>query len=163
MGVFDWLFSARPLAADVLEPVVGRTFAIDRDSIDPALMGFASYSDPIAPAGRITRASARQIPAIKRARDIICGTLGTIPLQVIDTENVAAISPLLDQPEDNVCAVNFTDEALRGPAVRRRGLVEGHCHELPRISDEGSPGRPRRGLDQQGQGLHRRPGRPPQS
>ena len=102
MALFDWIFGTRPLAAEALEPVQTR-FAVDRGSIDPALMGFTSWTnDPIAPAGRITRQSARQIPAIKRARDIICGTLGTVPLTVVDTDNVPAISPLLDQPEDNV-------------------------------------------------------------
>lgn len=104
MAIFDWLFGSRPLAAEVLSDAPPTRFAIDRDSIDPAIMGpaFTSWGDSIAPAGRITRQSARQVPAIKRARDIIAGTLGTIPLQVVDTENVAAISPLLDQPEDNV-------------------------------------------------------------
>ena len=99
MGLLAYLFGA-PLAADTLEPA--RTFAVDRESIDPALFGLASWSDPVAPVGRVSRSSARQVPAVKRARDIIAGTLGTIPLQVVDTENVATISPLLDQPEDNV-------------------------------------------------------------
>ena len=103
MGFLGWFGRTEALAADALTDAPMSRFAIGTDQIDPALMGFTSWTgDPISPVGRISRAAARQVPAVKRARDIICGTLGTIPLQVVDSENVPTISALLDQPETNV-------------------------------------------------------------
>ena len=110
MGLRDWLLGA-PLAADALpEPA---TFAVNdptlltgpTGSIDPAFFGaayVAAQADGLGPVTAVSRRVAMSIPAVKRARDIICGTLGTVPLQVVDTENVPTINSLLDQPEPNV-------------------------------------------------------------
>jgi phage portal protein BeeE len=105
VGVFEWLFGERELAATSLPepaPVVKSQFAVDGTSIPAEIFGFSTTSNPIAPVGKITRDSARQIPAVKRARDIIAGTLGGIPLQVIDRDNEVTSNALLDQPEYDV-------------------------------------------------------------
>lgn len=49
-------------------------------------------------AGRVTRREAQTVPAVKRARDLICGTIGTLPLHAI-RDTIEIPNPLLDQPE----------------------------------------------------------------
>lgn len=85
----------------------GETFTVDTGSIDPALFGLSSYTDPIAPAPAISRREAIQVPAVKRGRDLICGTIGKLPFRQLDTENVEHISTLLSQPE-SFCARSIT-------------------------------------------------------
>lgn len=51
---------------------------------------------------RIDRAQAISVPAVKRVRDLICGTLGALPLQVKDPRRNTVPSPLLDQPEFDI-------------------------------------------------------------
>lgn len=107
MGLFAYLFGA-PLAAETLEPARTR-FAVDAQSIDPAVFGLASYTDAVSPAGRVSRASAIQVPAVKRARDLIAGTLASVPLQLVSADFDVSASPLLDQPERYVArSVTFT-------------------------------------------------------
>ena len=77
----------------------GETFAVDATSIDPAVFGLTSYSDPIAPAPRVSRREAIQVPAVKRARDLIASVLGELPFAVKDTEHVVHENDLLNQPE----------------------------------------------------------------
>ena len=77
----------------------GDTFAVDATSIDPAVFGLTSYSDPIAPAPRVSRREAIQVPAVKRARDLIASVLGELPFAVKDTEHVVHENDLLNQPE----------------------------------------------------------------
>lgn len=88
MGFLSWLGFAsgdQPLVAESL------TFEVGTDQIDPALFGLASWTDTIAPVGRVSRASAIQVPAVKRARDLICGTLGGIPMQLSGTALTVAL------------------------------------------------------------------------
>lgn len=82
------------------EPARGQ-FAVDRRSIPAQIFGLESYEDPIAPVGRVSRESAIQVPAVKRARDLIAGSIGRIPLRTYDAENVELINALLPQPERN--------------------------------------------------------------
>lgn len=79
----------------------GPTFAVDSDSIPPSFYGLASYINPTGPAPRVNRRTAIQVPAVKRARDLIPGVLGTLPLDLIGPDVKANYSDLLDQPERN--------------------------------------------------------------
>lgn len=83
------------------EPPAGAEvpFAVDVESIDPAVFGIASYESPTAPAARIDRKRAIQVPTVKRCRDLIAGTLGTIPVDLYDAQRRQVPSPLFEQPE----------------------------------------------------------------
>jgi len=52
-----------------------------------------------APGGRVSRAEASRVPAVKRARDLIAGTIGTLPLHTINAAGDKVNRALLDQPE----------------------------------------------------------------
>ncbi len=48
-----------------------------------------------------------QVPAVKRARDLICGSIGTLPVEMFTPERAPAradLQRLLDQPEPDVAA-----------------------------------------------------------
>lgn len=75
-------------------------FAVDADSIDPAVFGLTSYASPTSPAPRVSRLEAIQVPAVKRARDLIAGTLGTLPIDLFGT-NADQFKQLLEQPESD--------------------------------------------------------------
>lgn len=77
-------------------------FIVDENAIDPAVFGLSSYAAPTAPAPRIARRSAMQVPAVKRARDLIAGTLGGLPLDVFNAEREPSSLALFEQPEANV-------------------------------------------------------------
>lgn len=49
--------------------------------------------------GQISRSEASSVPAVKRARDLIAGTLGTLPLHAINSAGEQVEHPLLTQPE----------------------------------------------------------------
>ena len=53
-------------------------------------------------APRISRAEALSVPAVLRARNLVCGTLGTLPLHLHDASREVTPSGLLDQPEAGV-------------------------------------------------------------
>lgn len=80
-------------------PTPETSFAVDSASIDPAVFGIASYENPTAPAPRIDRRSAIQVPAVKRCRDLIAGTIGTLPLDCYNAEKLRVTNSLFDQPE----------------------------------------------------------------
>lgn len=93
-----WGKRIRERYADDVEP----TFAVDATSIDPAVFGLASYSTSTSPAPRIDRRSAIQVPAVKRARDLIAGGIGGLPLHLHDANRRQVPSGLLDRPEYGV-------------------------------------------------------------
>lgn len=66
----------------------------------PEITGLASFDGLNEP--RIDRATAMQVPAVKRVRDLICGTLGTMQPRMIDSGNRDVPSELLDQPEEDI-------------------------------------------------------------
>lgn len=82
----------------------GANFSVDASSIPAEIFGLTSYADAIAPAPRISRREAIQVPAVKLVRERIAAMLGSLPLHVYDTENVQHISDLLEQPERGVAA-----------------------------------------------------------
>ncbi|MBK1785129.1 phage portal protein [Prauserella cavernicola] len=59
-----------------------------------------STTGPLAP--RVGRAEALTVGAVKRARDLVCATLGTLPIRLHDSTRNAIRSDLLEQPESDV-------------------------------------------------------------
>src|SRR4051812_10353445 len=80
---------------------------IDETDIDPALFGLPSWQANVGInyEPRINRRLAIQVPAVKRARDMIAGTLGSLPLCLVDSDlkpvQGVITSQLLEQPEKN--------------------------------------------------------------
>jgi HK97 family phage prohead protease len=66
-----------------------------------SLFGIELLTDWTSPAARIDRASAIQVPGVKRARDLICGTVGRLPYVTLASDFTRGTRPLLDQPERN--------------------------------------------------------------
>ena len=86
---------------ETLQADQGPTFSITAAEVPPEFYGLPSYSDPLAASPRVDRRSALQVPAVKRGRDLIAGTLGTLPVEMFGpggTTN-AALAGLLNQPE----------------------------------------------------------------
>jgi HK97 family phage prohead protease len=77
-------------------------FAVDAEAVPPSVFGLASYVDAVAPAQRIDRRTAIQVPAVKRARDIIAGPLGTLPLTLVGPGQQRVDWQLFRQPERDV-------------------------------------------------------------
>jgi hypothetical protein len=78
----------------------GPRFAIDIDS--GVLYGTPSLDDYIYGRAKISRDEALAVPAIKRARDLICGGIGQFPLLLIDPDGKPTDWSLLNQPEASV-------------------------------------------------------------
>lgn len=97
----DLLFGRpNPIVAAALDDAP--TFAVDRDAIDPAVFGLESYAVTAAPAPRIDRRSAMQVPAVKRSRDLIAGSIGGLPLDLFNAQREPVVSNLFTQPEKAV-------------------------------------------------------------
>ncbi len=94
--------AAQDEAGPRLSQEPGAGFAVDAESIDPAVFGLTAYSSPVARAPRIDRPTAIQVPAVKRTRDLIAGTLGGLPLDLIGPGRITVASSLFEQPEKNV-------------------------------------------------------------
>jgi len=56
----------------------------------------------IASSAKVSRSLALSVPAVKRGRDLICGTLGTLRLKKHDSGRRVVASELLDQPEPDI-------------------------------------------------------------
>lgn len=104
MGFWSSLASAFtvPSASQITAAANGPAFTVDENSIDPAVFGLTSYVTPTSIAPRVDRRSALQVPAVKRARDLICGSIGQLPIDLIGPERQAARSRLLEQPEAGI-------------------------------------------------------------
>lgn len=123
MGMWD-----RVRAALSLRPalVPTETFAVDTTSIDPSLFGMTSWDTTglYAVPTRVTRAQAMSVPAVKRARDLIAGTLAGLPVFTLDADNRRGARPLFDQPEQDrarsiTMANTFEDLLFEGLAFWR--------------------------------------------
>ena len=80
-------------------------FAVDSTAIDPAVFGLTAYATNgnTPRAARIDRATAMQVPAVKRARDLVCASSGGLRLRLKRTADGAyGAWSLFDQPERNV-------------------------------------------------------------
>jgi len=87
--------------------------------IPPELSSLLAGGDGIAP--RISRAEALQVPAVLRARNLIAGTLSTLPLKRITPDRRAEPWPLFDQPNPSMAtsvmfALTFEDLLFEGIA-----------------------------------------------
>lgn len=102
MGLIRSLFSGKPDPLLAAAAAPEQTFAVDAEAVPPGFFGLPSYSSPVAPAGRMDRRSAMQVPAVKRSRDLIAGTLGSLPVDLIGPDKQASNSELLRQPERDV-------------------------------------------------------------
>jgi len=102
VGFLQRLGFARPDQAALELALSGPTFAVDEDSIDPAVFGISSYASPTAPAPRVDRRSAMQVPAVKRVRDLIAGSIGQLPVELFDPRRDKSASALFTQPEVGV-------------------------------------------------------------
>ena len=91
-----FLSKLRWSAAALSEPAP--TFSVE---VDPVMLYGPGVSPvtPIPPAPRIDRKSALQVPAVKRCRDLIAGTLATLPVELFDPDNQRETWPLMAQPE----------------------------------------------------------------
>lgn len=88
-------------ASAALEAKPDQFAAIGPESIPASFLGLAAYADPVAIEAPVSRRSALQVPAIKRGRDLIPGTLGTLPVDLYGPQNTLSVSDLLTQPERN--------------------------------------------------------------
>jgi phage head maturation protease/phage portal protein BeeE len=79
-------------------PVAG-SLSFSSVNVPPEMAGMLT-DGPLAP--RVSREAAMSVPAVKRIRDLICGTLGTLRLKKHDARRRIVPSELLDQPEYDV-------------------------------------------------------------
>jgi hypothetical protein len=100
MGLFGSLFGRNPVVATVLEPAHTRRFSLDIDS--GVLYGTPSLDDYIYGRAKISRHDALAVPAVKRARDLICGGIGQFPLVLLDPNGKPTDWSLLSQPESGI-------------------------------------------------------------
>lgn len=68
-------------------------------NVPPEMLGYGG-DGPTAP--RVSRDQAMSVPAVKRGRDLICSTLGTLRLKQHDSRRRTVPSELLEQPEADV-------------------------------------------------------------
>lgn len=101
VAIRDWF---RPkgvelaLASEALAS--GQRFNVDIDT--GVLYGVPSIDDVIYGRGRISRREALAVPAVKRARDLICGEIGQFPLVLVDPAGKPTDWSLLNQPEAGI-------------------------------------------------------------
>lgn len=80
----------------------GPAFMVDETAIDPAVFGLTSYAAPTAAAPRVARKIAIQVPAVKRVRDLIAGTIGQLPVELYGADRRVLPCRLFEQPERSV-------------------------------------------------------------
>lgn len=99
----------------------GQQFAVDAASVPAEVFGLSSYADETAIAGRIDRKRAMQVPAVKRSRDLVAGTLGGLPLAMFGPDQQRTRWSLFEQPEPDTprsvtMARTFEDMLFEGTA-----------------------------------------------
>lgn len=97
MGLFDRLFGRQLAAVHIVESAPKFVSSI---TIDPWMLG--GDADPAIPyTSPLSRDQALLIPAVKRARDLICGAIAQFPVILLDRngEPTTRNRALLDQPE----------------------------------------------------------------
>lgn len=111
--------------------VVPHRFEVD---IDPGVL-FGTYPAPTTPiVPKVSRREAMSVPAVKRSRDLICVSLGSLPLDLIGPDKSKTDWSLFRQPEADVPrSVTFTrtfeDMLLEGVAWWR--IVAWGWHNKP--------------------------------
>jgi len=77
-------------------------FAVDAEAFPPSVVGLESYATPTGTAAKVSRREAIQVPAVKRSRDLVCGSLGGLPLTTIKADLTVEPASWLAQPERTV-------------------------------------------------------------
>lgn len=77
-------------------------FSVDSSSIPPEFFGLSSYEPVITRVPRVSRQTAIQVPAVKRARDLICPPIAALPFTVLNPAADDVTGSLLRQPEPDV-------------------------------------------------------------
>lgn len=98
VGFWDFVLG-RPTTLEAVASTHPFLFEVD---VPKELFGVATVDSPTAPAAKVTRKMARQIGAVQKSLNLICGPLGTVPLDLLNQDNEVKRSPLLDQPEPDV-------------------------------------------------------------
>jgi len=111
--VVGWMRRTHKLAQAAAAVTAAPEFGVTIDT--GTLYGTPTLDDYIFMTGRITRAEALRVPAVKRARDLIAGAIGQFPLRVYDPAGKVAttFSPsLFAMPEPGVApSVTWTNVA----------------------------------------------------
>jgi len=123
MGAIARLFGRVPDITSFDSDAAGPAFSgpITADDVPASFFGLTSYDDVAAPSAPVGRRSAMQVPAVKRARDLIATTLGSLPVKLFMPDKTEAYSSLLEQPERGIArsvtmARTFEDMLLEGVA-----------------------------------------------
>lgn len=93
----------------------GPSFSVD---VDPGVLwGTLSAPDPWGyPGQRVSRVEAMAVPAVKRARDLICGAIGQLPLHLVGADGEIVDWSLFAQPESgtprSVSMVRLAEDML---------------------------------------------------
>lgn len=80
----------------------GPGFLVDQTSIPPEFFGLVSYASPNAIEPRMRRREAMQSGTVTRARNLICGAIGQLPLVQERSDGSRVDSPFLSQPQLNM-------------------------------------------------------------
>ena len=104
MGLKDWIgLGASVATTEALTPVI-EAFAVEDETWTTTVVGaITTYAGQPSRAPRIDRATASQVPAVKRSRDLVCTASGGLRLRLKRVADGAFGSwSLFDQPERNV-------------------------------------------------------------
>lgn len=94
----------------LIQNLLGITPQNDANQLDAAVApyNYENYAQPYNPfgIGSVTRADAMSVPAIARARNIICGTIGALPLEVRRKSNNSKVTTptFIEQPDPRMPA-----------------------------------------------------------
>jgi hypothetical protein len=100
MGLFDLFRRVPAVTGEAAVQPYTRRYAVDVDS--GVLFGLPSLDDYVFGRAAISRREALEVPAVKRARDLICGGIGQFPLILIGPDGKQQDWSLLNQPEYGV-------------------------------------------------------------
>lgn len=100
MGLFDLFRHVPAVTGEAAVQPYTRRYAVDVDS--GVLFGLPSLDDYVFGRAAISRREALEVPAVKRARDLICGGIGQFPLILIGPDGKQQDWSLLNQPEYGV-------------------------------------------------------------
>lgn len=107
MGIWSWITGADKAAQ--FDAVLEQTAAQFETVIDPSLFGLPAYNSPVPYSSSVSLKTALQVPAVKRADQLVPGVLGTLPAELFGRDKQRANSALLTQPEADVPrSVTFT-------------------------------------------------------
>ena len=96
VGFWSRLMRNEPLTPAL---VAGPRFEV---TIDPAMLYGVTPAPSIPLSPRVSRLEAMSVPAVKRSRDLIAGSLGSLPLNLIGPDKAPIDWSLFRQPEPDV-------------------------------------------------------------